>query len=215
MEPMRGSDGEVLTVEIPAGDASLRAEIWRAEVGRCTLLLLNLCGDRTGEGTARVFRLYGGDKTTRILQEVALGVGGYRALRKIGVRPGVLHLNEGHCAFATLEAIAERIEQSGLDFWQCAEEIAEQTVFTTHTPLPAGHDYFEPSHLLHYLRPLQKRLGLADEELLALGRVHPGNPAEDFCMTTLALKLSFRANAVSSLHGVTSRRMWQVLWSER
>jgi starch phosphorylase len=162
-----------------------------------------------------VFRLYGGDKTTRILQELALGVGGYRALRKLGVRPGVLHLNEGHCAFATLEAVADRMEQTGLGFRQCADDVAEQTVFTTHTPVAAGHDFFEPAHALHFLRPLQQRLGLSDYDLLALGRVNPDNPGEEFCMTALALKLSRRANAVSSLHGITSRRMWQSMWPHR
>ncbi|MFI5306720.1 MAG: alpha-glucan family phosphorylase [Polyangiales bacterium] len=212
IEPMRGPDGRVLTVVIPTGDESLTAEIWRAHVGRCTLVLLDLYERQSNPGSARVFRLYGGDKDTRIVQELALGVGGYRALRALGVRPGVLHLNEGHCAFATLEAVAERMELTGLGFNDCADDVAEHTVFTTHTPVPAGHDFFEPGHALHYLKPLQQRLGLSDHDLLGLGRVNPDNPSEEFCMTTLALKLSRRANAVSSLHGITSRRMWQSLW---
>jgi len=149
------------------------------------------------------------------VQELALGLGGYRALRALGVRPGVLHLNEGHCAFATLEAVAQRMELTGFGFHQCADDVAEQTVFTPHTPVPAGHDFFEPGHALHYLKPLQERLGLSDHDLLGLGRVNPDNPSEEFCMTTLALKLSRRANAVSSLHGITSRRMWQSLWPDR
>jgi starch phosphorylase len=215
IEPVRGADGQILTVAIPAGDESLTAEIWRARVGRCDLILLDLCERQPNPGAARVFRLYGGDKTTRIIQELALGVGGYRALRKLGVRPGVLHLNEGHCAFATLEAVAERMEQTGFDFQQCADDVAEQTVFTTHTPVAAGHDFFEPALALHFLRPLQQRLGLSEHDFLALGRVNPDNPGEEFCMTVLALKLSRRANAVSSLHGITSRRMWQGLWPAR
>ena len=215
IEPVRAPDQRILTVAIPAGEESLTAEIWRARVGRCDLILLNLCEEESGAGAARVFRLYGGDKTTRILQELALGVGGYRALRRLGVRPGVLHLNEGHCAFVALEAIADRMEQTGLSFERCADEVAEQTVFTTHTPVAAGHDFFEPSLVLHYLRPLQKRLALSDEEILGLGRVDPENSGEEFCMTVLALKLSRRASAVSSLHGTTSRRMWQALWAPR
>jgi starch phosphorylase len=215
IEPIRDADGRILTVAVPVGEESLTAEIWRAQVGRCQLILLDLCERQGNPGAARVFRLYGGDKATRIVQELALGIGGYRALRKLGVRPGVLHLNEGHCAFATLEAIAERMELTGHSFRDCADDVAEQTVFTTHTPVAAGHDFFEPAHALHFLRPMQQRLGLSDHDLLALGRVNPDSSGEEFCMTTLALKLSRRANAVSSLHGITSRRMWQPLWPDR
>jgi glycogen phosphorylase len=215
IEPVRAPDGPIVTVAVPLGDESLTAEVWRARVGRCDLILLNVCEHQANSNIARVFRLYGGDKTTRIIQELALGVGGYRALRKLGHPAGVLHLNEGHCAFAALEAVAERMEQTGQDFWQCADDVAEQTVFTTHTPVAAGHDFFDPSQVLHYLRPLQQRLGLSDYELLALGRTNPHNASEEFCMTALALKMSRRANAVSSLHGVTSRRMWQSLWPGR
>jgi starch phosphorylase len=215
IEPVRKSNGELLTVSIPIADKMVAAEIWRAHVGRCQLILLNLCEHQNDTDVARVFRLYGGDKSTRMVQELALGVGGYRALRALGVRPGVLHLNEGHCAFATLEAVADRMERTGLGFHEAADDVAEQTVFTTHTPVAAGHDYFDPSQALHFLRPLQARLGLSDHELLALGRVNPNNPHEEFCMTVLALKMSRRANAVSSLHSVVSRRMWHGLWPDR
>jgi glycogen phosphorylase len=215
IEPVRDARGQIMTVSIPIADRSISAEIWLAKVGRCDLLLLNLCEPYNDDAMVREFRLYGGDKTTRIVQELALGVGGYRALQKLGIRPGVFHLNEGHCAFALLEAIAERMEATGLGFRQCAEDLAEQTVFTTHTPVAAGHDWFEPGLLLHYLRPLQRRLGLSDYELMALGRANPNEPAHEFCMTVLALKLANRANAVSSLHAIVSRRMWQPLWSER
>jgi starch phosphorylase len=212
---VRGADGQVIKVEVPVGETVLVAEVWCAQVGRCQLILLNVCERQDDPNLNRVFRLYGGDKTTRILQELALGVGGYRALRAMGVRPGVLHLNEGHCAFATLEAVAQRMEQSGMNFRDAAEDVAEQTVFTTHTPVAAGHDFFDPGQALYYLRPLQQRLGLSDYDLLALGRVNPNNPNEEFCMTVLALKLSRRANAVSSMHGLVSRRMWQSLWPDR
>jgi starch phosphorylase len=215
IEPVRGKNGQLLTVDVPLADTTLTAEIWRATVGRCQLVLLNLGEHQDDPNAARVFRLYGGDRTTRIVQELALGIGGYRALRALGVKPGVLHLNEGHCAFATLEAIAERMETTGLPFRSAAEDVAESTVFTTHTPVAAGHDFFDPAQVLHYLRPMQARLGLSDEELLGLGRVNPQNTHEEFCMTVLALKLSRRANAVSSLHGIISRRMWQTLWPQR
>jgi starch phosphorylase len=215
IEPVRKPDGELLIVQIPVAEQIMAAEVWRAYVGRCQLLLLNLCEEQNDPNVARMFRLYGGDKSTRIVQELALGVGGYRALQALGVRPGVLHLNEGHCAFAVLEAVADRMEHTGLGFHEAADDVAETAVFTTHTPVAAGHDYFEPAQALHYLRPLQARLGLSDHELLGLGRVNPDNPHEEFCMTVLALKLTRRANAVSSLHGVVSRRMWQRLWPDR
>lgn len=215
IQPVRASDGQLLTVHVPLGDSMLAAEVWRAQVGRCQLILLNLGEQQDDQNAARVFRLYGGDRTTRLVQELALGIGGYRALRALGVRPGVLHLNEGHCAFATLEAIAQRMESTGLPFRSAAEDVAETTVFTTHTPVAAGHDYFDPAQVLRYLRPMQTRLGLSDHDLLGLGRVNPDNPNEEFCMTVLALKLSRRANGVSSLHGIISRRMWHGLWPER
>lgn len=173
IEPVRKPNGELLTVAIPVADKIVAAEIWRAHVGRCQLILLNLCEHQNDPHVARMFRLYGGDKSTRLVQELALGVGGYRALRALGVRPGVLHLNEGHCAFATLEAVADRMERTGLGFHEAADDVAEATVFTTHTPVAAGHDYFEPALALHHLRPLQARLGLSDHELLGLGRVDP------------------------------------------
>jgi starch phosphorylase len=215
IERVHGPDGPPLTVSVPLAESSLRAEVWRALVGRCQLILLNLDEHQNDPNAARVFRLYGGDKTTRIVQELALGIGGYRALRALGVKPGVLHLNEGHCAFAGLEAIAERMETSGLSFSAAADDVAEATVFTTHTPVAAGHDFFDPGQVLHYLRPMQTRLGLSDQELLGLGRVDPHNHHEEFCMTVLALKLSRRANAVSALHGIVSRRMWQNLYPTR
>jgi len=215
IEQVQSPSGQVLKITIPIADQMIEAEVWRAQVGRCQLLLLDLLEHHQDPQIARVFRLYGGDKTTRLTQELVLGIGGYRALRAMGVRPGVLHLNEGHCAFVTLEAVADRMERTGLGFQEAADDVAERTVFTTHTPVAAGHDYFEPALVLQFLRPLQARLGLSDHELLGLGRVNPDNPNEEFCMTVLALKLSRRANAVSALHGVVSRRMWQSLWPTR
>lgn len=214
LEPVMNERGEKVKVVVPVGEEDVTTEIWRAKVGRCVLLLLDIVNPE-GAAIPRVLRLYGGDMTTRIVHEIALGVGGYRALRAIGVRPGVIHLNEGHSGFAVLEAICEKMEETGLDFERASEEVAEMVVFTTHTPVAAGHDYFDPNTLLHFLRPLQRRLKLSDEAFLGLGRVNPSDPYEMFCMTVLALKLSRTANAVSSLHGNISRRMWRGLWPER
>ena len=137
------------------------------------------------------------------------------ALRALGISPGVYHLNEGHSAFATLEAIRERMKQDGLSFDDSLRDVAQHTVFTTHTPVPAGHDRFDSGLIEEHLGPLRDELGISLEQLMGLGRVEPKNEHETFCMTVLGLKLSRRANAVSSLHGYVTRRMWAHLWPWR
>ncbi|MCA9257560.1 MAG: alpha-glucan family phosphorylase, partial [Planctomycetales bacterium] len=132
-----------------------------------------------------------------------------------GIKPGVYHLNEGHSAFAPLEVIRERIHDDGLSFDDALRETAQQTVFTTHTPVPAGHDRFDGKLVEEHLGPLRQQLGISYEQLMGLGRVEPQNEGETFCMTVIGLKLSRRANAVSSLHGQVSRRMWAHLWPWR
>ncbi|HND54904.1 MAG TPA: alpha-glucan family phosphorylase, partial [Pirellulaceae bacterium] len=160
-------------------------------------------------------RLYGGDQRVRIRQELLLGVGGVRALRALKIAPGVLHLNEGHSAFATLEVVRHRMWSEGLGFEEASQRVAPNVVFTTHTPVPAGHDRFSPALMEEHLGPVRDAMGVSHEGLMALGRVDPYNPNEDFCMTVLALKLSRRANAVSSLHGEVSRSMWTQLFHVR
>ena len=128
---------------------------------------------------------------------------------------GVYHLNEGHSAFAPLEVIRERVADEGMSFDEALREVAQQTVFTTHTPVPAGHDRFEGNLVEEHLGPLRNQLGISYEQLMGLGRVEPQNESETFCMTVIGLKLSRRANAVSSLHGHVSRRMWAHLWPWR
>ncbi len=209
-----GRDGRPLTIEVFVGPGRATLDVWRVVVGRCSLILLDLrdCSLRAFKDP---LRLYGGGSDNRIFQEVLLGVGGYRALRALGIRPGVIHLNEGHSAFAALEATAELMDTTGVSFHEAAATVAEFVVFTTHTPVEAGHDYFHPDQVLHFLAPLHKRLGIEDRELLALGRTRPDDDSDTFCMTVLAIKMSRRTNAVSSLHGAVSRNMWRSLWPER
>jgi starch phosphorylase len=157
-------------------------------------------------------RLYGGDSRVRIRQELLLGVGGARALAALGVSPGVVHLNEGHSAFAALELVRRRMEVEGIDMGEALRRVAAQVVFTTHTPVPAGHDRFSPHLVEEHLGPLRDALGLSYEGLLGFGRVNPHDHGEEFCMTVLALKSCRRANAVSSLHGYVSRSMWMPLY---
>ncbi|MCH2113711.1 MAG: alpha-glucan family phosphorylase [Pirellulales bacterium] len=216
MEPARDSDDRPITVSIDTLEGQLQAKVWLMRVGRVRLYLLDCdVGGNLPEDRELTSRLYGGDVRTRIRQELVLGVGGVKALRALGIHPGAYHLNEGHSAFAPLEAIREKMEDDGLSFDDALREIAQHTVFTTHTPVPAGHDRFEGALVEEHLGPLRRQLGISYEQLMGLGRVEPQNESESFCMTVIGLKLSRRANAVSSLHGYVSRRMWAHLWPWR
>jgi len=213
MEPAIGKKGEPITVHIQTRGASIAAKVWRVKVGRIDLLLLDSNVDgNTPEDRELTSRLYGGDGRVRVRQELLLGVGGFRALKAMGITPGVLHLNEGHSGFAVLEAIRSRMEEEGVSYDQAQPHVSREVAFTTHTPVPAGHDRFNGGLMEEHLGPLRDALGLSHEGLMALGRENPGNPHEEFCMTVLGLKLSRRANAVSALHGEVSRAMWTGLF---
>ncbi len=213
MQPAIGQNGESIVVEIATRTGLIRAKVWRVKVGRCDLLLLdsNVAGNAP-EDLELTSRLYGGDGRTRIRQELLLGVGGFRALKAMGISPGVLHLNEGHSGFAVLEAIRNRMEEEGLSFEVAATQIPREVVFTTHTPVPAGHDRFNGDLIEEHLGPLREQLGISHEMLMSFGREHSSDQHEQFCMTVLGLQLSRRANAVSSLHGEVSRAMWKSLF---
>jgi starch phosphorylase len=216
LELALGPDGQPLAITVETRCGAITAHIWKVRVGRNTLLLLDSDVDgNQPEDRELTAHLYGGDVRVRIRQELLLGVGGVRALRALGIDPGVFHLNEGHSAFAPLEVIGERMLTEGLGFEAALREVAHQTVFTTHTPVPAGHDRFYGELVEEYLGPLRDGLHLTHDQFLGLGRVQPGHPAELFCMTVLALKLSRRANAVSALQGRVSRGMWSGLWPGR
>jgi len=216
MVPAVGVDGKPIHVSIDTRTGQLVAKVWLMRVGRVNLYLLDSDVDgNSPEDRELTSRLYGGDHRTRIRQELVLGVGGVRALKALGITPGVYHLNEGHSAFATLEAIRDMMHSDGLSFDEALRDIAQHTVFTTHTPVPAGHDRFDGGLIEEHLGPLRDQLGISHDQLMGLGRVEPHNGGETFCMTVLALKLSRRANAVSSLHGYVSRRMWAHLWPWR
>ena len=206
-------DGLPLTVEIDTRTGRLLARVWRINVGRNMLLLLDSNVDgNSPEDRQLTSRLYGGDSRVRIRQELLLGVGGARALAALGISPGVVHLNEGHSAFAALELVRRRMEVEGIDMGEALRRVAAHVVFTTHTPVPAGHDRFAAHLVEEHLGPLRDSLGLSYEGLLGFGRVNVHDQGEEFCMTVLALKSCRRANAVSSLHGYVSRSMWMPLY---
>lgn len=216
MERAIGTDGKPVMVSIETRNGSLNAQVWLMNVGRVKLYLLDCDVDgNSPEDRELTSRLYGGDTRTRIRQELVIGIGGVKALRAMGISPGAYHLNEGHSAFAPLEVMHQHMEDDGLTFDEALREVAKHTVFTTHTPVPAGHDRFDAGLIEEHLGPTRDKLGISHDQLMGLGRVEPQNNEETFCMTVIGLKLSRRANAVSSLHGHVSRGMWANLWPWR
>lgn len=209
------ADGIPLVVGVPFPNREVLARVWRIQVGRVPLYLLdtnlpqNQPADR--EITAQ---LYGGDQEMRVKQELILGIGGYRALRALGKQPTVCHMNEGHSAFLVLERIRSLMDEKGLSFAEAQEAITASTVFTTHTPVPAGNDAFAPQLIEQYLGHYASLLGIEKNQLLGLGRINPAESGEFFGMTVLALKTSNVANGVSKLHGSVSRKMWRKLWPD-
>ena len=160
MEAAIGSNGEPVTVQIETRGSAIRAKVWRLKVGRCDLLLLdsNIEGNAP-EDRALTSRLYGGDRRVRIRQEMLLGVGGFRALKAMGIKPGVLHLNEGHSGFVVLEAVRSRMEEEGISFDAAVPRVSREVVFTTHTPVPAGHDRFDAGLIEEHLGAYARRHG--------------------------------------------------------
>ncbi len=214
--PALDVNDEPVMVQVDTRSGPIFAQVWRMSVGRVNLYLLD--SDVEGnkpEDRELTSRLYGGDTRIRIRQELVLGIGGVKAIRAMGITPGVYHLNEGHSAFATLEAIRGRMDRDGWSYDEAVRRVSRQTVFTTHTPVPAGHDRFDGGLIEEHLGPMRDAIGISHDHLMSLGRVEPHNHEEPFCMTVLALKLSQRANAVSALHGHVSRRMWNSLWPSR
>jgi starch phosphorylase len=214
--PVRDDDGKELRVRVETPSSDLCARIWTARVGRTRLLLLDTNVDENSEEDRKLTaQLYGGDQRTRIRQELILGVGGMRALEKMDIHPGVIHLNEGHCAFASLEMARRYMVRENRSFEEVKERAALRTVFTTHTPVEAGHDRFDSPLVNETLGKVRELLGLSERDFLALGRVNPDASDETFCMTVLALRMSRSRNGVSNIHAGISRAMWNGLWPEK
>ncbi|MBK8915176.1 MAG: alpha-glucan family phosphorylase [Phycisphaerales bacterium] len=209
---MRAPSGGIATITVPIAGHTLTAQIWQVKVGRVRLLLLDAdLPENPPELRAITHRLYGGDQVMRIRQEVLLGVGGMRALKALGIRPVVCHMNEGHAAFLALERIREAMADL-LSFHEAIEATSAGNIFTTHTPVPAGIDRFEVPLVEEHLAWMARELGISLNELLGLGRENPGHLDEPFCMAILALRLANRSNGVSRLHGEVSRGMFQSCW---
>ncbi len=212
---VRGDDGEPVTVTAPVGDELVTAQIWRVDVGRVPLFLLDAERPENSEtGRWITSKLYISDEDMRLAQYVLLGIGGVQALAALGIEPGIVHLNEGHAAFVTLEMA--RRETSGAGSLKAALEIARRrTVFTTHTPVPAGNDTYPAGQVAEVLGQIAGTLGIAPEEIVSLGRTNPEEAAEPFGVTQFALRTSRTANGVSRRHGEVAREMWQPMWADR
>ena len=209
----REAAGNEQRIHVQIGGETVAARIWRAQVGRVPLYLLDAnIPDNSPAAQSITGRLYGGDQEMRIQQEILLGVGGYRALRQLGLNPRVYHMNEGHSAFLALERIRHAREAHQLGLAGAREATASGNVFTTHTPVPAGNDVFPPALMDKYFSGYYPQLGIDRDAVLGLGRVNPADPNEGFCMTVLAIRLSAYTNGVSRLHGQVSRRMWAGIW---
>ena len=216
MRLARRGDGAPVSIELAMRGRAVRVQAWRVEVGRVPLYLL----DTNVEGNHEIDRLitghlYGGDRETRCVQEMVLGVGGVRLLRQLEVEPHVFHLNEGHSAFLTLE-LARELTEAGAGFEEAAREVRARCAFTTHTPVAAGHDEFVAPLIENCFGDgYWQQLGLSREEFLNLGRVKEGDEEELFGLTPLALRMCRSSNGVSRKHGEVSRELWNKMWPER
>jgi glycogen phosphorylase len=209
---VRGADGEPVTITVPVRDVEVTAQLWRVDVGRVPLLLLDT--DRPeNDLPARwiTSRLYISDPDARLAQYILLGVGGVRALQAVGIEPALLHLNEGHAAFVSLELA----RTAGGAFTEGVEAARARTIFTTHTPVPAGNDTYPVDQVCGALGGLLRTMGVEGQEIARLGRTNPDDAGEPFGVTQFALRTSRAANGVSRRHGAVARGMWHGLWPDR
>lgn len=211
--PVRVDSETTLKIRLPIGCREVTAQVWKVQVGRVPLYLLDTdLPENEPDDREITQRLYDGGDETRIRQELLLGIGGLRVLSALGISPDVCHMNEGHAAFLGVERIRECMADKGLHFGEAREAVAAGNVFTTHTPVPAGIDQFDVELLDKYLSPFLPAIGLTLDEFAALGMTNAADPDEKFSMAVLALRLSGSANGVSALHGYVSRKLWHTVW---
>ena len=213
LEKVLDKNGETMKVDVDLPGRKVYAQIWKANVGRIELYYLdaNIEENRI-EDRDITAQLYGGNLETRIQQEILLGIGGVKALEKLGIKPTIYHMNEGHSAFLSLERIRQLMENNHLDKNTAREVVYSSNIFTTHTPVPAGNDIFPIDMIQKYFTDYVKHIDMTMDEFIRLGRINPDDQKESFCMTVLALNLSAENNGVSELHGHVSRAMWKDIW---
>ena len=210
---LRDDNGNPMKIDIPMPGRTAHAQIWRAMAGRVSLYLLDTnIPDNNEKDRELTDQLYGGNLEYRLQQEMILGIGGCRALEALNIHPTVYHMNEGHSAFLALELTRRLMKKNIINFQAARAMALPSLIFTTHTPVAAGHDYFPPDLMHGYFADYAAKLGLSFDEFMALGRRNRNNKNEEFCMTILALRMAVYRNGVSRLHGEVSRRLWKDIW---
>jgi len=213
VEPVRNDDGIWLKISVPVQGRIVVAKVWKLPIGRINLYLLDTDHeDNQQDDRALTHMLYGGDNEHRLKQEILLGIGGVRAIEAMGLQPEIYHLNEGHAAFLSIERLKNHVKQDGMNFNEAVEAVRASSLYTTHTPVPAGHDHFPEYMLRNYLYNYAGELGIEWHDFVALGRLNPNDEGEDFNMSKLSIRLSQRVNGVSKLHGEVSQEMFTTLY---
>lgn len=212
IERVMDEDGKPMIVDVPYLNYLVHASIWKANVGRISLYLLDTDNDMNSEFDKPITHsLYGGDWENRLKQEILLGIGGVLTLKKLGIKKTIYHCNEGHAALCNLQRLCDYIE-GGLNFNQALELVKASSLYTVHTPVPAGHDYFEEGLFAKYMSGYADRLGISWDEFIGMGRVNPEDHSEKFCMSTFACNTCQEVNGVSKLHGWVSQKMFAGIW---
>ena len=212
IERVLDENGNPLVIDVPYTNYMVHAYVWRANVGRISLYLLDTDNDLNSEFDKPITHsLYGGDWENRLKQEILLGIGGILTLKRLGIKKDIYHCNEGHAALCNLQRLSDYVE-SGLTFNQAMELVRASSLYTVHTPVPAGHDYFDEALFGKYMGGYPARLGISWDELIGMGRQNPDNHNERFCMSTFACNTCQDVNGVSKLHGWVSQKMFSPLW---
>ena len=212
IEPVLDESGNQLVHEVPYPGRIIYANVWKANVGRVTLYLLDTDIDLNSEYDREItHKLYGGDWENRIKQEYLLGIGGVLLLKRLGIKADIYHCNEGHAALLNLQRLVDMVQEDGLSFHEALEVVRATSLYTVHTPVPAGHDYFDEELFGKYMGEYPARLGISWQDLMDMGRENPGSD-ERFCMSTFALNTTQESNGVSWLHGEVSKKMFAGLW---
>ena len=212
MEQVKEEDGSPMVIDVPYPDRTVHAYLWRVAVGRISLYLLDTDNELNSEWDRSItHQLYGGDNENRLKQEIMLGIGGMMALNKLGIKKDVYHCNEGHAALMGLQRLVDCVKD-GLTFNEAKEIVRASGLYTCHTPVPAGHDYFEEGLFYKYMSNYPKQLGIEWNDLIGLGRANPDDKNEKFSMSVFALNTCQEANGVSWLHGEVSKKMFAPVW---
>ena len=212
IEQQHNEDGTPMVIDVPYMDYYVHAFVWRVNVGRIKLYLLDTDNDLNSDYDRPITHaLYGGDWENRLKQEILLGIGGVLTLKKLGIKKDVYHCNEGHAALCNVQRLVDLVKE-GMTFTQAMELVRASSLYTVHTPVPAGHDYFDEGLFSKYMRGYADMLGITWDEFIGMGRMNPDDHSERFCMSTFACNTSQEVNGVSWLHGEVSKKMFSGIW---